>query len=370
MLKICHVSSAHSRYDVRILRKECASLAKKGNYEVYFIVNDNLPNEMVDNVHIVSTGFKPNGRRERMFASMKYILSKAKEIDAEIYHFHDPELMQIFSEIKKWKKKIIFDSHEDVVEQITDKEWIHPLLRRIISNMFAIYQKSKLKQCDAVITVTPHLVEKLARYNQNTHMITNYPILNIRKNTSKKTINKQVFFGGGINDQWCHEYIIRGLNKLSGVRYRLAGTAISEYLSALESCDGWRNVDYLGKIKFEQVEAEYKSSIAGMALNYCSQIKGEGTLGNTKLFETMAAARPVICTDYRLWKEIVEKYNCGIAINPHDVDAIASAIQYFIDNPDIAEKMGQNGRRAIEEEFNWYTQEKVLLRLYEILLGE
>lgn len=103
-MKVCHVTSAHSRYDVRIFEKECISLAKCG-YAVTLIVNDDKKDEIKDGVKIVSTGFKPSGRRQRMLSSMKYIWAKMQEVDADIYHFHDPELLQMVSRLKKRNKK-------------------------------------------------------------------------------------------------------------------------------------------------------------------------------------------------------------------------------------------------------------------------
>ena len=40
----------------------------------------------------------------------------------------------------------------------------------------------------------------------------------------------------------------------------------------------------------------------------------------------------------------------------------------LLDHPEEARRMGENGRRAVEEEFNWGTQEKKLLALYEEIL--
>ena len=102
-------------------------------------------------------------------------------------------------------------------------------------------------------------------------------------------------------------------------------------------------------------------------LRHDTQLGEEGTLGNTKLFEYMEAGLPVICSNNKLWKEIINKYNCGIAVNPNNKEEIKDAIVALKDNPDKAKIMGENGRKAIENEYNWLTQEKKILLLYDNL---
>ena len=81
------------------------------------------------------------------------------------------------------------------------------------------------------------------------------------------------------------------------------------------------------------------------------------------------AGLPIICTEFELWKEFVDRYHCGICVDPGDVDEIATAIQYLLDHPEQARRMGENGRRAVEAEFNWGKEEEKLLALYQEVLA-
>lgn len=103
-MKICHVTSAHKRYDVRIFEKEATTLAKAG-YKVSIIVNDQFADEIIDDIAIVSTGFKPKTRFERLFLSKKNIKEKINAVDADIYHLHDPELLTLVNYLKKKIKR-------------------------------------------------------------------------------------------------------------------------------------------------------------------------------------------------------------------------------------------------------------------------
>ena len=89
-----------------------------------------------------------------------------------------------------------------------------------------------------------------------------------------------------------------------------------------------------------------------------------GTYAVNKIFEYMEAGLPIICTDYDLWKEIVDKYDCGICVEPNNAKQIEEAIQFLISNKEKAYQMGQNGRKAVLLEYNWNTQEKEYLRIF------
>ena len=105
-IKICHITSAHPRYDTRILYKECTSLVNAG-YEVILLVAEKKgsQHEINNGVSIIPVHFEPKNRFDRIFNSPKVMLKKALEVNADIYHFHDPELLQIALKLKKKKTK-------------------------------------------------------------------------------------------------------------------------------------------------------------------------------------------------------------------------------------------------------------------------
>ena len=166
MNRVCHVTSVHPRYDVRIFLKECVSLAKAG-YEVTLLCADNLPAEIRDGVTIKSVDYFPSGRIKRILGAKKAMLKGALEIDADIYHLHDPELLPVALSLKNRGKIVIFDSHEDYPLNIFHKEWIPKLLRNFISWLYSIIENRTFKKVDAVISVTPQMTERIRNLNKN-----------------------------------------------------------------------------------------------------------------------------------------------------------------------------------------------------------
>lgn len=131
-MAIAHLTSAHSRTDTSIFIKQCRSLAAKG-YDVSLLVADNMGDEYKDGVKIVDVGRQP-GRLNRMFKTTRRVFKKAVELDADIYHLHDPELIPIGLKLKRLGKKVIFDAHEDLPRQLLSKPYLGPMSARVLSS--------------------------------------------------------------------------------------------------------------------------------------------------------------------------------------------------------------------------------------------
>lgn len=373
MTKVCHVTSVHTNSDVRIFEKECTSLAKKKEYDVYFVAPGKT--FVKNNVNIVGIGEKPISRLERFIFFSRKAYKTALDLDAEIYHIHDPELLRFALKIKKKGKKVIYDSHEDTVEDISRKDYIPYLLRNVITKMFKKYLNNVVAKIDAIITVTPRIVDKFSKVNKNVFLVTNYPIVDsasiVEKTSMECNETTTLCFAGGIDPMWSHEYILRAINSLDNVKYTLFGAGDESYLDKLRMLPGWNKVDYRGRVPFNVVNEELWNADIGIALcQYVLDKNNEGTLGNTKLFEEMLHALPVIATDYTLWAEIVEGEKCGICVNPTDVGQIRDAIVTLIQNPELAKEMGQNGKAAVIKKYNWCSQESILFEVYSILQGK
>ncbi|MNY38535.1 Glycosyl transferases group 1 [compost metagenome] len=81
----------------------------------------------------------------------------------------------------------------------------------------------------------------------------------------------------------------------------------------------------------------------------------------------MSAGIPVICSDFPLWKEIVGTNACGICVDPSNPELIAKSVRFLLDHPDEAKRMGENGRHAILEKYNWNIEKNKLFQLYQTL---
>lgn len=359
-MKICHLTSVHDSLDDRIFLKEAVSAQKEG-YQTYIVSKGK--SFIQDNVHIVGIGCQHVTRLQRMIVVTRKIYNMALKIDADIYQFHDPELMPFAIKLKKKGKKVIYDSHEDVPRQIMAKDWLPVNLRRIISNCYEKYEKHMAKKLDTVITATPHIANVFTQYGSDTVTIRNYPILTDIKGENGNYLNRKnvLCYAGGLTVERGITQLVKTVEMLDA-KLILAGDIEQGYKELLMKEAGWNKVELAGFLDRTEVNQLYDKSRIGMAVllrtpNHVNALA-------IKLFEYMAAGIPIICSDFSLWKEIVEENHCGICVDPENIIQIKKAIQYLLDNPQEAKKMGDNGKAIVFEKYNWDKEKTFLLSLY------
>lgn len=367
-VKVCFISASHFRTDIRMFQKQALSLQKAG-YDVSVLVMDNYPNEITEGIKIIKSDvFWLNRIKVLLFA--KYIfLKKAIQIDADIYQLQSPECISLGLALKKKGKKIVYDSEEDLPNLILIKDWIPKPLRVLISSLVKLYFKISLKNFDLILSPHDHVVHSLSRINKNTHLITNFPLL-----SNKVTFTEQEYilrdpticYTGTVYPYSNQEAVLDAIDNIDNVKYNIAGSMSSKIEVLFSKYFNVHKINYVGMLNKVQLQEFYLKNRLGLViLDYCEYLGSErGTLAVNKIFEYMESGLPFICTNYDLWHEIIEEFECGICVEPGNVSQIRDAIIFLLNNPNIAYQMGQNGRKAVIEKFNWKSQEKVYLNIF------
>ncbi len=368
MLKVCHMTSVHNSHDDRVFYKECRSLAANG-YETYLVASGISREE--NGVHVIGLGNAPKSRSKRMMSFTKAVYKKALELDCDIYHFHDPELLPYGKKLKKQGKKVIFDSHENTAIQIAEKDYIPKPIRRIVSSIYRMYETSVTRQIDAVIVPCTfdrkNIFEGRAK---KTVYISNYPkdaLFSLQYDLTIERTYDFCYVGGLTYDRGIvHLVKAAGSGNLSLL---LVGKFSSiEFEHQIRSMPEFENVTYLGVIPNTEIAKTMQScKIGANTLLDVGQYYHFDTFG-VKVVEYMSVGLPVIMNDSPYAKEMNNKYYFGMCVKPDNPKQIADAVHYLLANPEEARKMGENGRRAVEQEFNWNHEEKKLIQLYREVL--
>jgi glycosyltransferase involved in cell wall biosynthesis len=363
-MKIAHLTSVHPRNDTRIFLKMCSSLARHG-HTVSLVVADGKSDEISNNVRIFDAG-ATTGRFDRIRNAPGRVFALALALDADLYHLHDPELIPVGLKLKRLGHRVVFDSHEDVPKQMLSKPYLNKPALWFISKAFSVYETWACAKLDGVIAATPFIRDKFLSINHNTVDINNFPLLHeLEQQTSWADKRSEVCYVGGISK-------IRGILEVcaamgqvqSGTRLNLAGRFDELALEqAVHAMLGWQRVNAHGFLDRISVRDVLGRSLAGLVTFHPAPNHIDAQ--PNKMFEYMSASIPVIASDFPLWREIIAGNDCGVLVDPLNPAAISQAIDFFVSNPAEAQRMGVNGRKAVNECYNWSVEEQKLFAFYE-----
>lgn len=365
--RICHLTSVHSYDDDRIFLKECRASAA-GGFETHFVAS-NAPDGIKDGVHLHGLPSLGAGRRRRMTQGVWRVYQQAGALNADLYHFHDPELLPVGLLLKLQGKRVIYDVHEDYPQAILDKQWLPGNCRPLVAQVTAKLEELIARKMDMAVVVTPHIRDRFVNMGCRARIIHNYPLLNEfyfpELDWGKK--ERAVCFAGGITESRGLIEMVAAIGLTDG-KLLLAGRfeSASDRKKA-GNLTGWLGVEEFGQINRQRVGQIYGTSMAGLVLyhpagNHVSALPA-------KIFEYMAAGIPAICSNFPLWQEIISENQCGICVDPLNPREIAAAIRYLFDHPEEAQRMGENGRRAVLEKYNWEAESKKLIKIYETIFN-
>lgn len=367
MKKVCIITTVHSISDPRIFYKEARTLVKAG-YNVVLIAQHNK-NEMIEGVKIVGLPYCKS-RFKRIFFLARKAYRLALKQNADVYHFHDPELLSWMARLKKKTgKNVIYDIHENYITAIKQKHYIPSIIRNFISLIFNLIEKFYSKN------FTQILAEKyyIKRF-PNGITILNYPILsNFKRGNNLINILKgdfKVLYTGTISEDR-GALIQANLVNLNPLLYvYMIGKSHEKIINKIYTTVSKERIH----IKWNNFFVSYKKILdyynnnwlAALAIFPFSEHYYQKEI--TKLFEYMWAGIPIIASNFPVWENIIKKNKCGICVNPSDQSEIKRAINYLIENPEEAREMGENGKRAVIEKYNWEKESKKLLKIYDELV--
>lgn len=372
---ILHITTVHPREDARIVHKELYSIATTRRWKVGLVVADSNGNltDKISGLTIEDVGRAPGGRMGRLAIGSWQVFRRIRLLRPQLIHFHDPELIPLGLVMKCFGYKVIYDVHEDVPRQILEKYWIPSFLRHPIAVVTKIVEWIGASVFDSIVIAEPKVAERFP--SRKTVVVQNFPKMEefITPNLVPYLERPPTFayvgsitIGRGVREM---VQAVSMMPERNACRLELAGLFQQATVQdEIQLMVGWSKVRFHGWLSRSKVANILGNVRAGLVVLH--PFKKDINAYPTKMFEYMAIGLPVIASDFSLWRRIITEANCGLLVNPLDPQTIADAMQWILDHPQEAEAMGQRGRKAVEQNYNWKTESIKLIRLYETLLGE
>lgn len=347
----------------------CRSLVEFG-YEVH-LVAAGANSECVDGVHISGAVFRGRNRLMRMIFATRAVYKKAVAVDAEIYHIHDPELLPWAVKLQKMGKKVIYDSHEDVPQDILDKDWIRPaLLRRAISLAFDQFEKRQALKLSGVISVLESITHKF--HHPHSVTIHNYPRLEFFSEQPyifdvEIASRTKLIYNGGLTQVRCIHNMIAAMGHLhSQYVLLLMGPWESDaYKNQCQGMAGWSKVVDMGQQDLATCMQMLKSSDIGMLL-FKPIANHVNSLPN-KSFEYLAAGIPAIMSNFDFW--IKEFGNYAHFVDPENPAEIAAKVEIIAAHQTAERERALKTSAEILETKTWNHEAQKLREFYDYIIS-
>lgn len=224
-----------------------------------------------------------------------------------------------------------------------------------------------LKNSDLIITTTRCYAKKsisLKGFSHKIKVIPNGVTLNkFNKDIDKKKIkveynmpiqSKVVLFTGATEEYKGIEYLIKAFKKILNYQkmsYLIivgSGTLLKQLKEMTVELGISDNVIFPGYVRDSDLPYYY-SACDFFVLPSISEKEGFGIVQ----LEAMACEKPVICTNLSGVNEVDENESASIHVPPKDSEALANAILKLLEDEKLARKMGENGRKLVEEKYTW-----------------
>lgn len=368
-------SSAHFWNDGRIYHRQVKTLEEMGfDVELHGVADSR--HKVPEGKSIF--GLPPwHGTKDRI-KNILILLRRAMQSRASVFHFHDPELLLIAPIIKIIKRKtLIYDVHEHYPLMIKDKTYLPSWIRNITALIFQFYERISLIFIDYVFFATDNIGKRYVR-------IKDIKAVSVR-NVPRRTLfpakplpiperSKTAIFLGYITEITGLREVIKAFKIVHEIvpDYKLfiVGKIVipdfeKEIRKLVSDLKLEKSILFKGEVPYIDLQNILKEVRIGY-ITYLSYPNNMAGLPN-KMFEYMGAGINIIASDFDNYKAVIVNNNCGIVVEPENVQAIADATLKYINDDKFAEEIAENARKAFLLKYNWEIESVNLINVYKSL---
>jgi glycosyltransferase involved in cell wall biosynthesis len=368
-MKVCHVTSLHPPFDVRIFHKECRTLAQAG-YDVTLLAQADWQEKVVEGIRVI--GLPKITRRYQRPRLWRLIVREVKRLKPDIVHFHNPELLLVTPFLRP--AKLIYDCQEANAETMLVRRWIPRPLRYPVSRLVAFLEPTLVRWTDAIVVTEDSHADRFRKVAKPIILLYNYPLLNVL-DFARCSDGKTVIHVGVLSEGRGSITMIEAMNlvvpRMPGARLLLIGPFDSpsdevEVRQLITDYDLENAVEVVGWVPFKELPKWFAQADIGL-VPWQTKEKFPPQIIPTKMFEYMGSRLPVVASNRSAIRRFMDGLDCGLLVEPGDSQGFAEAIEYLLTHPAEAKEMGERGRQAIEEAYHWETEGEKLVALYRQL---
>lgn len=368
MIRVFHITTVHLVFDTRVFHRECRSLAETGKYEVT-LVNAKGENLSRHGVTLKSV-YVPRNRFERMTLTMLSLALFLLRNRADIYHFHDPELIPLAMILRLLGANVVYDCHEDYEQKLLSNAWLPPFFRKLASRLYAYLANLSFKSFSGVIVAAPSILERFEPQVINGVLSRNLPRLSQCSVEPAIPFHKRsntVFYSGGVvNNKGIAQVIDAVLqSRVSDIELVIVGRADEPLYKKLESKLTSGRIRYLGVVPFEDVLHWMGRSKVGVVCNQ-PVFSYDRSLPN-KLFEYMASGLPSVFSSFEQWTALSKNGPFGSSCDPSNPLDIRDKIDRLLMDDEYWNLIHASSL-DVAQNFSWEREFLALDELYERVL--
>jgi glycosyltransferase involved in cell wall biosynthesis len=369
-MRICQITSAHPMDDSRIFKRCTRGLAQRGHQLTYIAPHTQV--DVVEGIRVFPVTQR-TGIQRRAFSTWE-AFRIARQLDADIYHYHDPELHPFMDALIMLGKKVVFDMHENYVGAMRHRRSGFEL--KLIP-VFAVYERYMMKRVHGVVYVSQSLADLFGGQDQRSCLVRNIIYTKQMDGwTPPPREDAPVLIAAGrnlSNERHCQK-MVEALplihEEFPDARVRFMGQfsrGYDEYLPELAKELGVEeHVDMLGWVEWKDSFDVLAKSTIGCVLYEDNENNRVG-LPN-RVFDYMFANLPLMVSDFPELRNMIEKTGAGVVVNSDDPANIAKAAIDLIRNRDKLESLAKAGREAVFNQYSYDNELKNLESMYEDIL--
>ena len=261
-----------------------------------------------------------------------------------------------------FKSKLIFDMHDRYGMAFIP--WNRGTILKKVHLIINSLEEKFANNVDVLISVYDKMFTTLKRKPRKCITIMASPEDQIIHRSKEATDSFKLLFTGHVREGRGIDILLEILDDIKNTQLLITGRIEDRKL--LKKIYEKSNCKYIGFLDHKQLlDLELKCDVIIALYDSNFQTQHEYGMAN-KILEAMMCGLPVITN---IADEIISETGCGLLVNYHNVKEIRQAIITLRDNPELRTRLGNNGRRAFLDKYNWKVMEDRLLKTYDILLS-